>query len=79
MFEMHDRRTGRMRTVYGVHKSGPRDEQTKFLIYANGWRWVWAKYFVPRAQAATVADLAQSVDLLTNVGERTEQPQTLAG
>ena len=36
--------------VYAVHKSGPRDSQTKFLVYNNEWLWVWASYFTPIAQ-----------------------------
>lgn len=38
-------------TVFGVHKSGPLDEQTKFLVHeANvGWRWHWAQEFKPVA------------------------------
>ena len=81
MFEMMDRRTGRERTVYGVHKSGPLDEQTKFLIYANGWKWVWATYFHPQQAAEPVrVDVAMdTVDLLADVGQKATKPAALAG
>ena len=47
MFEVVDK-TGNRCTVYGIHKSGPRDCQTKFLIHLkDGWCWVWAESFAP--------------------------------
>lgn len=47
MFEVHDRTTRRNVTVYAVHKSGPMDNQTKFLVHDGGWRWAWATQFEP--------------------------------
>ena len=77
MFQMKDRRTGRTRIIYGVHKSGPRDEQTKFLIFSNGWKWVWANNFAPRPQKAGIAGLiVEPVDLLA--GEKAERVPALA-
>lgn len=42
-------------TVYGVHKSGPLDEQTKLLVFepGAGWRWHWAQEFQPVAAAVS--------------------------
>ncbi len=79
MFQMQDRRSGRLRTIYGVHKSGPRDEQTKFLIFTNGWKWVWSKYFVPQPQSAEITDLIETVDLLVGVDDAVKVPTALAG
>ena len=47
MFRVQDRRTGAVETIYGVHKSGPANEQTKFLIFNGHWQWVWARSYLP--------------------------------
>lgn len=48
MFQVHDRLTHDVVTVFAVHKSGPMDDQTKFLVHRDGaWRWVWASQFEP--------------------------------
>jgi hypothetical protein len=50
MFQVYDRVTREAVTVYAVHKSGPMDEQTKFLVHEGGaWRWAWASRFDPVA------------------------------
>ena len=38
--------------LFGVRKSGPRHEDTKFLVYRHGWRWVRAGEFSPAEQPA---------------------------
>lgn len=53
MFQVHDRRTHEVVMVYSVHKSGPMDDQTKFLVHTQGeWRWQWASAFEPLAHMA---------------------------
>ena len=54
MFQIMHRSTGEARTVYGVHKSGPLDEQTKFLVHdrKQGWRWAWAVEFEPAGEVS---------------------------
>ncbi|MCO5170512.1 MAG: hypothetical protein M9894_29610 [Planctomycetes bacterium] len=48
MFQVHDRTTNEVVTVFAVHKSGPADDQTKFLVHrAGAWRWLWAAQFEP--------------------------------
>ena len=48
MFQVNDRATHEIVTVFAVHKSGPQDDQTKFLIHQNGaWHWQWATQFEP--------------------------------
>lgn len=48
MFQVIDRTTRELLTVYAVHKSGPHDDQTKFLVSRGGaWRWEWAARFTP--------------------------------
>lgn len=56
MFQVKDRSTRRVTTVFGVHKSGPHDDQTKFLVHdGEGWRWQWASRFEPlQAQRPTL-------------------------
>jgi hypothetical protein len=67
MFELTDRRTGKKRKIYGIHKSGPLDDQTKFLIFSGAWHWVWASNFAPEAQAALFQIPTSAVDLLVGV------------
>ena len=53
MFQVHDRTTQEIVTVFAVHKSGPMDDQTKFLVHQDGaWRWQWAAQFEPLAVLA---------------------------
>jgi hypothetical protein len=53
VFQVHDRSTHDLVTVYAVHKSGPMDDQTKFLVHQGGaWRWQWASQFEPLATLA---------------------------
>ncbi|RMG15866.1 MAG: hypothetical protein D6731_07405 [Planctomycetota bacterium] len=47
MFEVYRKKDRKLLTVYGVRKSGPADEQTKFLVYDGRWRWVWAGDVAP--------------------------------
>lgn len=50
MFQVQDRSTHEAVTVFAVHKSGPHDDQTKFLVHQRGqWRWFWATQFEPMA------------------------------
>lgn len=59
MFQAHDRTTHEVVTVFAVHKSGPADVQTKFLVHdGRAWRWLWASNFEPlqaTAQRPTAA------------------------
>ena len=50
MFEMRDNRSGEVHTVYAIHKSGPQDVQTKFLVWCGEWKWVWATEYQPAEQ-----------------------------
>jgi hypothetical protein len=53
MFQVHARATHEIVTVFAVHKSGPMDDQTKFLIHQDGaWQWQWASQFEPLASMA---------------------------
>lgn len=48
MFPMRQRSSGEIETIYAVHKSGPRNDQTKFLVHRDsGWEWVWAIAYEP--------------------------------
>lgn len=39
MFQVYDRLTHDVVSVFAVHKSGPLDDQTKFLVHRDGaWR-----------------------------------------
>lgn len=50
MFQVRDRMADQVVTVFSVHKSGPADDQTKFLVHRDGaWRWMWASCFEPVA------------------------------
>lgn len=56
MFQVIDRTTRESVTVYSVHKSGPMDDQTKFLVNRGGaWRWEWAAQFAPVAERPTLS------------------------
>lgn len=56
MFQVQDRSSRETVTVYAVHKSGPADDQTKFLVSRGGaWRWEWAIQFVPVVERPTLS------------------------
>lgn len=58
MFQVQDRATREAMTVFAVHKSGPHDDQTKFLVHLRGqWRWLWATQFEPLAKERPSAQL----------------------
>jgi hypothetical protein len=68
MFQVHDRTTHELVSVYSVHKSGPMDDQTKFLIHKNGeWRWQWATQFEPLAVMAERPTLTVRRGAITHV------------
>lgn len=47
MFQMAYKSTGKPITVHGIDKSGTKEEQIKFLVYNNGWKWELASNLVP--------------------------------
>jgi hypothetical protein len=48
MFYVEESRSKERLLVYAVHKSGPSDDQTKFLIWKDGaWKWIWVAGYVP--------------------------------
>lgn len=58
MFTLFQRSARRICKIYAVHKSGPSNDQTKFLINANGvWEWHWANDFEPVETRATARKL----------------------
>ena len=46
-FQAVDTRDGRIYPIYSVHRSGPQNHQTKFLVFRNGWRWEWSTSYLP--------------------------------
>ena len=63
MFEVMDE-AGTPCRVYGIHKSGPLDKQTKFLMWKNGWRWVWAQDYRPVSATTALTFEQPPVDMV---------------